>query len=56
MNIILNYHDYSYYPYEKLLAVREAIALLGGDALKESGKTLELSGGDLKNAERLTYF
>lgn len=56
MNVILSYHEYSYYPYEKQLAAREAIALLGGRALVEQGKTLELEGGDLKDAERLTYF
>jgi SAM-dependent methyltransferase len=56
MNTILAYHDYSYYPYEKVLAAREAEMLLGGEALQERGKTLEIVGGDLKNAERLTYF
>lgn len=56
MNTILTYHDYSYYPYEKVLAAREAETLLGGEALREKGKSLELAGGTLQYAERLTYF
>ncbi len=53
----LNWHDYSYYPYERELAVREAAALFGGPDLREIPSGLEVTGGKgAKAAERLTYF
>ena len=53
----LNWHGYSYYPYERELAVREVSALLGCPDLCEVPGGLELTGGkDGDEAERLTYF
>lgn len=53
----LNWHSYSYYPYERELAAREVAALLGGPTLREIPGGLELTGGrGAARARRLTYF
>lgn len=53
----LNWHDYSYYPYERELAAREVAALFGHPALREIPGGIELAGvGGSGPAGRLTYF
>ena len=53
----LNWHDYSYYPYERELAAREVAALFGSPDLREISGGLELTGGNGGEAAgRLTYF
>ena len=53
----LNWHDYSYYPYERELAAREVLALFGSPDLREISGGIELTGGNGGEAAgRLTYF
>ena len=53
----LNWYDYSYYPYERELAVREVAALFGHSALREIPSGVELAGvRGSGRAGRLTYF
>ena len=54
----LTWHDYTYYPYERDLAVRELAALLGRhDTQEEVGDGIELgSKVERRQVERLTYF
>jgi site-specific DNA-methyltransferase (cytosine-N4-specific) len=53
----LRWHDYRYYPYERVLARREVLAVLGSGAIEESDSGLFLSAGvDREAAENLTYF
>lgn len=52
----LTWHGYSYYPYERELAAREAATLLG-DALHEVDGGFEIAeNADLEGVRRLTYF
>ena len=53
----LRWHDYSYYPYERDLARREVLAVLGltGCDLSEQGVRLPRSV-DVEAADKLTYF
>ena len=53
----LNWHDYSYYPYERELAAREISAMFGRPALQEIPGGIELTGvrGNGR-VSRLTYF
>ena len=53
----LTWHDYNYYPYERNLAAREAIALFGLDKFREVNDGVELSSAvDSHPAMRLAYF
>lgn len=53
----LTWHAYRYYPYERLLALREATALLGPDNVREMDEGVEVVGGtQLEQAQRLVYF
>lgn len=55
--MLLSWHDYRYYPYERELAVREASALFNSPTLREVPGGLELeSGPSGAKTGRLTYF
>ena len=55
--MLLNWHDYSYYPYERELAAREVAALFDSPALREIPGGLEVAGVKGSGAAgRLTYF
>ncbi len=55
--MLLSWHDYSYYPYERELAAREVAALFGCPALREIPGGIELTGVEGNEpANRLTYF
>lgn len=56
MNTILNFHRYRYYPYERVLAAKEAEILLDADFVSSSDDLLEVVGGTRVKADRLTYF
>ena len=53
----LTWHNYSYYPYERDLAMREVAALLGRDDYRKVDDGVELQGVvDSNPVARLTYF
>jgi len=55
--LLLNWHDYKYYPYERDLAVREVATLFNRPILREIPGGLELKGVKSSDpAGRLTYF
>jgi site-specific DNA-methyltransferase (cytosine-N4-specific) len=58
MHARLHFHDYSYFPYEKRLALREAETLLGeGGALPATDYiSMDVGRGDEDALKRLTYF
>ena len=53
----VTWHDYHYYPYERVLAKKEVATLLGTRQLREVDNGFEVSGvRDCRAAERLAYF
>lgn len=55
--MLLNWHEYSYYPYERELAAREVASLFGSPNFREIPTGLELEGVKTSGpAGRLTYF
>lgn len=53
----LLWHDYRYYPYERDLARREVLAVLGLAAIEETARGFRLPANiDHEKADRLTYF
>ena len=53
----IRWNNYNYYPYERDLAAREIVAILGLAELREVNEGVELCGTfDLISARRLTYF
>jgi hypothetical protein len=53
----LIWHDYRYYPYERDLARREVLSVLGLEGIEETSHGLRLPAGiDHEKADRLTYF
>lgn len=55
--MLLSWHDYNYYPYERELAAREVDALFDQPAVQETPDGIELVGReDDGPVERLTYF
>ena len=55
--MLLTWHDYDYYSYERELAVREVAALLDNPTLNKVPSGFELLGkNDSQAAARLTYF
>jgi SAM-dependent methyltransferase len=53
----LTWHAYRYYPYERVLAAREAATLLNGAVLRETASGFALrDSADIDRARRLTYF
>ncbi len=57
MTAILSFHSYRYYPYEKVLARREAAQLLKAKTLHEHEDRIEVPDVALsQHAKRLTYF
>lgn len=58
--MLLSWHDYHYYPYEKNLALREVRSLFPGPAVRETSRGIELEADgnpwkDVKDS-RLVYF
>jgi site-specific DNA-methyltransferase (cytosine-N4-specific) len=57
MTAILSFHSYKYFPYEKVLARREAARLLGAGTLREHPDRIEVAGAAVDaQAIRLAYF
>lgn len=56
MSTVLTFHDYRYFPYERTLALREAVAILRSDKLKELNNGVAVYAADSRDAGRLTYF
>lgn len=54
--MLLSWHDYSYYPYERELATREVDALFDQPAIRETARGIELVEGNGGPVSRLTYF
>lgn len=52
----LEWGPYKHFPYERELAIREAVALIEADVWIAPGGEVETSGGDLGSARLLTYF
>lgn len=53
----LTWHNYRYYPYERVLAEREAKTILHGTRFSENDCGLKLAGTvNIEDARRLTYF
>ena len=53
----ITWHNYSYYPYERVLASKEVATLLGTRGLREVDDGIEVSGvRDCRAVERLAYF
>ncbi len=53
----LTWHNYRYYPYERVLAAREIAALLNSSGQREVADGIELSNAaNDESASRLTYF
>ena len=54
---ILNWHDYSYFPYEKEFALREAKLAIGSNKINSSTRGIILKAiCDINSLKRLTYF
>src|SRR6266516_303450 len=57
MKVNFYWHNYRYFPYERTLARRELIALLGQEpTCRDDGLSIESSNGWENNAYRMTYF
>ena len=53
----LTWHEYKYYPYERMLAIREAASLFGDSVIREAPDGIDLLGKtDFSLSTRLTYF
>src|SRR5215472_14822326 len=53
----LSWHDYQYYPYERVLALREVSALLKATSTRDIDDGIELDHyEDNDSASQLTYF
>ena len=52
----LLWHDYRYFPYERMLAEREARLLFGVKPEEDGGLLLKTKRPPGSNAQRLTYF
>ena len=54
---LLTWHDYKYYPYEKLLAEKEIASLFSVPDMKQGADGIEIHGSvDTNHGKRLVYF